>query len=73
MKIDISDSEGQELVKILEKQIEKTSWVIENKSPENEEFLQKRVDLMSDVIKQIKQASGMEVATDEDSLDIEGI
>lgn len=60
MKIEINDKEAQELCKILEKQIEKTDWVIENKSPVNQDFLQKRVDLMNDLIKQIKDNLGVE-------------
>lgn len=72
MKIDITSEEANELMKILEKQIEKTNWVVNNKSPENESFLQKRIDVMEDVINQIKQGLGMHIA-DDDTLEIDEI
>lgn len=72
MKIDINNKDAEELVRILEKQIEKTSWVIENKSPANEDFLQNRINTMDNIIKQIKQNLGMEVDSD-DELSMDGI
>lgn len=72
MIIKLTDEEGKVIVDILKKQIEKTAWVIENKSVQNESFLQKRVDVMYDLIKQIEQGMGVfNVSTDDDSLDID--
>jgi hypothetical protein len=64
--LDLDEAEAKDFSRILSKQIEKTKWVINNKSPDNEDFLQKRVNLMEDIISQLERKA--DVSTNEDSM-----
>jgi hypothetical protein len=59
IRIELTSEEGKTVLDILKKQIGKTEWVLGNKDVQNEDFLQKRIDIMNAVIKQIEDAFGV--------------
>lgn len=51
--IELDEEESKTLDRILEIQIDKTSWVVGNKDPANAALLEKNISVMEDVRNQI--------------------
>jgi hypothetical protein len=50
MQFELTDLEKEHLVAILERQVKKTVWVLENRDVDNREKLEERVKVMKDLI-----------------------
>ena len=70
-QLDINDEQARILIDIISKQMQKTNWVVSNKSVRNEEFLTNRSYIMETVIKQLDEQLG--INSDDDELTCDGI
>jgi hypothetical protein len=68
--LDINEEQARILINILEKQMQKTNWVVTNKDVTNPDFLNDRVSIMESVIKQLDEQLGI---PEDDELDCDEI
>lgn len=54
MKIDLTQEDQDLLTSLLKKKIDGTKWVLENKSPDNEDKLKENIETQEKLLKKLK-------------------